>query len=216
MKIQRLLLTAAISFCATAWSAADTTTLTLADFTDAKGEKPGPGWVTEDGGVIHRAAKQGDLISVKDYSDFEIEWDWKVAEGANSGLKYWVNKLGKGAWLGIEYQMIDDERHPDAHKGDHNHSTATFYDIKAVDAEKSVKPAGEWNTSKVIAKGGKLQHFLNGKLVGEADTNGEEWKACIAKSKFKSNEGFAPGHGHFLLQDHGDEVWFRNIRVTTP
>ncbi len=216
MKISRLLVTSAFAICAPAWSLADTATLTLTDFTDAKGEKPGAGWVAEDGGVIHRKMKQGDLISVKDYSDFELEWDWKVAEGANSGLKYWVNKFAKGGWLGIEYQMIDDERHSDAHKGDHNHSTASFYDIKAVEAESAVKPAGEWNTSKVVAKGGKLQHFLNGKLVGEADTNGDEWKAQIAKSKFRTVEGFAPGHGHFLLQDHGDEVWFRNIRVTVP
>jgi hypothetical protein len=115
-------------------------------------------------------------------------------------------------WLGIEYQMIDDDRHPDAHHGD-NHDTASFYDLKAVDKGKPVKPAGEWNTSKVIARDGKLQHFLNGKLVGEVDTKSDEWKECVAKSKFKNVEGFAPGHGHFLLQDHGDEVWFKNIRV---
>ena len=216
MKISRILLTAAFSLCAAAWSVADTATLTLADFTDAKGEKPGVGWVAEEGGVIHRAAKQGDLISVKEFTDFELEWDWKIASGGNSGLKYWVNKFAKGGWLGIEYQMIDDARHPDATKGDHNHSTASFYDLKSVHAEKSVKPAGEWNTSKVVAKDGKVQHFLNGALVGEVDAKGTELKECIAKSKFKGNEGFAPGHGHFLLQDHGDEVWFRNIRVTTP
>ena len=215
MKISRILLTSAFALCASAWSVADTVTLTLSDFTDANGGKPGAGWVAEEGGVIHRAAKQGDLISVKDYTNFELEWDWKVAVGANSGLKYWVNKAPKGGWLGIEYQLIDDERHPDAHHGD-NRSTACFYDIKAVAADKPAKPAGEWNTSKVIAKDGKLQHFLNGKLVGELDATGAEWKELIAKSKFKSAEGFAPGHGHFLLQDHGDEVWFRNIRVTTP
>jgi len=216
MKISRILLTTAFSLCASAWAAADTAKLTLADFTDAKGEKPGPGWTAEEGGIIHRTAKQGDLISVKEFSDFEIEWDWKIASGGNSGLKYWVNKFAKGGWLGIEYQMIDDAKHPDATKGDHNHSTASFYDIKSVHAEKAVKPAGEWNTSKVVAKDGKVQHFLNGVLVGELDAKGGELKECVAKSKFKSVDGFAPGHGHFLLQDHGDEVWFRNIRVTTP
>jgi len=216
MKPHRPLLAISLFICAAGSSAADPVTLTLADFTDAKGEKPGAGWVAEDGGVIHRAARQGDLISVKEYTDFTIEWDWKISNGGNSGLKYWVNKGAKGGWLGIEYQMIDDERHPDAHKGDHNHSTASFYDLKSVNAEKSLKPAGEWNTSKVIVKDGKLQHFLNGTLVGEMDAKGSELKERVAKSKFRNTEGFAPGHGHFLLQDHGDEVWFRNIRVTVP
>lgn len=212
MKSPVLLCAAALALCVSSLSA-ETFTLSLADFTDGSGAKPGPGWVAEEGGVIHRAAKQGDLISTQDYTNFTIEWDWKLAEGANSGLKYWVNKFDKGGWLGIEYQMIDDDRHPDAHHGD-NHSTACFYDLKAVGADKPVKPAGEWNTSKVTSKDGKLQHFLNGKLVGELDRNSDEWKACQEKSKFKAVEGFAPSHGHFLLQDHGDEVWFRNIRVT--
>ena len=109
--------------------------------------------------------------------------------------------------------MIDDERHPDAHHGD-NHSTACIYDIKAAIPDKPGKPAGEWNTSKFILKDGKIQHFLNGVLVVEADSNSPEWKELIGKSKFKNVKGFAPGNGHFLLQDHGSEVWFKNIRVT--
>ena len=219
MKHTRLILASIIAFSVSALSAGEPVKLSLDSFTDQKGGKVPAGWVEEADGVIHRKEKAGDIISKKDFSDFIIEWDWKVAEGANSGLKYWVNNFSKNAdkpsWLGIEYQMIDDDRHPDAHRGD-NHNTACIYDIKATITGKPVKPAGEWNTSKVISQGGKLQHFLNGKLVVESDTKSAEWPELIAKSKFKKVEGFAPGKGRFLLQDHGDEVWFKNIRVTTP
>lgn len=203
----------ALTLCAGALSAADTVTLTLDSFNDTKGQKPPAGWVQEEGGVIHRKEKAGDLISKDEYSSVQVEWDWKIAPGGNSGLKYWVNKFDKGGWLGVEYQMIDDDRHPDAHRGD-SHSTACIYDIKGTIPNKPSKPAGEWNTSKFILKDGKIQHFLNGVLVVEADSNSPEWKELIGKSKFKNVKGFAPGKGHFLLQDHGSEVWFKNIRVT--
>ncbi|MEI6535344.1 MAG: DUF1080 domain-containing protein [Verrucomicrobiaceae bacterium] len=204
--------TLAVIFFAGSLFAAEPVTLTLADFTDAKGSPPSAGWVAEADGVIHRTAKSGDLISKNDYASFELEWDWKVANGANSGLKYWVIKSAKGEWLGIEYQMIDDERHPDAKRGD-SHNTASIYDIKGAAPDKAVKPAGEWNKSKVIVKDGVIQHFLNGKLTVEADTKGDDWKLWIAKSKFSKMPGFAPGKGKLLLQDHGDEVWFKNLRI---
>ncbi len=193
--------------------AADPIALSLADFTDAKGSPPPAGWVAEADGVIHRAAKAGDLISKKDFESFEIEWEWKVAQGANSGLKFWVTSGPKGGLVGVEYQMIDDERHPDAKKGD-SHNTASIYDLKGAAPDKAVKPAGEWNKSKVIVKDGVIQHFLNGKLAVEADTKGDDWKQRIAKSKFAKMPGFAPGKGKLMLQDHGDEVWFKNIRIT--
>ncbi len=216
MKTSRLLLTVAFALCASAWSVADTVTLTLADFRDAKGEKPGPGWVVEDGGVIHLAGKGGgNLLSEKEYSDFVLEWDWKLADGGNNGIKYWVTKVGGKEWLGIEYQMIDDQKHADGLKGG-SHNTGSIYDIIDSAKDKILKPIGEWNSSRIVAKDGKIEHWLNGKLCSSADTKSDEWKAAIAKSKFKNKEGFAPGRGKLMLTEHGDPTWFRNIRVTVP
>ncbi len=198
---------------ASALSAAEPVALSLQDFTDAKGGAPAATWVAEADGSIHRTGKAGDLVSKLEYSSFEIEWEWKVAQGANSGLKYWVTSGPKGGLVGVEYQMIDDERHADAKRGD-SHNTASIYDIKGAAPDKAVKPAGEWNKSKVIVKDGITQHYLNGKLAVEADTKGDDWKQRIAKSKFGKMPGFAPGKGKLMLQDHGDEVWFKNIRVT--
>ncbi len=193
--------------------AAEPVTLSLADFTDGEGNPVPAGWVQDPDGTIHRVAKAGNIISKLEYTNFEVEWEWKLEAGGNSGIKYWVNKFPKGGWLGVEYQMIDDEKHADAVKGD-NHNTASIYDIKGAAKDKAVKPAGEWNHSKVIVKNGKIQHWLNGKLAVEADSGSEEWKEGIAKSKFSKVEGFAPGKGKLMLTDHGDPVWWKNIRVT--
>lgn len=192
--------------------AAEPVTLTLADFTDGEGNPAPAGWVQESDGTITRVAKAGNIISRLEYDDFEIEWEWKLEKGGNSGIKYWVNLFPKGGWLGVEYQMIDDEGHADAKKGD-NHSTASIYDIKGPVPDKGVKPAGEWNKSRIVVKGRKIQHWLNGKLAVEATVGSSDWKEGIAKSKFSKVEGFAPGKGRLMLTDHGDPVWWRNIRV---
>jgi len=192
--------------------AGEPTPLTLADFTNGDGGAPSEFWKTEEGGVIHLKGKGGSLISKLDYTNFELTWDWKLAPKANNGIKYWVTKVGGKEWLGIEYQMIDDAGNPDGLRGG-SHSTAALYDIKEPAPDKPLKPVGEWNSSKIVAKEGKIEHWLNGKLVAEADTNSEDWKARIAASKFKKKEGFAPGSGRIMLTEHGDETWFRNIRV---
>ncbi|MGB8170289.1 MAG: DUF1080 domain-containing protein [Chthoniobacteraceae bacterium] len=195
-------------------SAADPVPLTLADFTDGNFAPPSAGWMTESDGTIHLSGKgAGALISKQEYSNFELEWEWKVSIGGNNGIKYWVTKVGGKEWLGIEYQMIDDERHPDGLRGG-SHNTASIYDLKDSAKDKAVKPAGEWNTSKIVVKGGKIEHWLNGKLAAEADTTSSDWQERIAASKFKNKEGFAPGHGRLMLTEHGDETWFRNLRLT--
>lgn len=192
--------------------AADPVTLTLSDFTDGNGADPAGGWTGEEGGVIHLSGKGGNLITKLEYSNFELEWDWKISPKGNNGIKYWVTKVEGKEWLGIEYQMIDDNGHPDGLRGG-SHSSAAFYDIKEPAEDKPLKPVGEWNSSRVVSKDGKLQHWLNGKLVGEADTKSDDWKARIAASKFKTKQGFAPGKGRVMLTDHNDETWFRNIRI---
>jgi hypothetical protein len=186
--------------------------LSLADFTDTNGAAPAGGW-SETDGVINLKGKGGNLISKNEYSNFTLEWEWKVSLKGNNGVKYWVTKVGGKEWLGIEYQMIDDNGHSDGLRGG-SHTTASIYDIKETIKEKGAKPAGEWNQSKIVVQDGKIQHWLNGVLAVEADTKAAEWPALIAKSKFRDKAGFAPGKGHIMLTDHSDETWFRNIRVT--
>ncbi|WP_395752329.1 DUF1080 domain-containing protein [Prosthecobacter sp.] len=196
------------------FAAAEPVTLTLADFTDTKEAAPSGGWTTESDGTIHLNGKGGGaLISKNEYSNFVLEWEWKVNPKGNNGIKYWVTKVGGKEWLGIEYQMIDDSGHPDGLKGG-SHTTASIYDIKEPMTGKLVKPAGEWNVSKIVVQDGKIQHWLNDALACEADTTTPEWKERIAKSKFKNKEGFAPGKGKIMLTEHGDETWFRNIKLT--
>jgi hypothetical protein len=195
-------------------SAAEPVYLTLADFTNLTGEVPSGGWTTEGDNTIHLVGKGGgNLISKNEYANFELEWEWKLNAKGNNGIKYWVAKIGGKEWLGIEYQMIDDSGHPDGLKGG-SHTTASIYDIKEPVKDKAVKAAGEWNMSKIIVQDGKIQHWLNGALACEADTTTPEWKEMVGKSKFKSKECFAPGQGKIMLTEHGDETWFRNIRLT--
>jgi hypothetical protein len=185
----------------------------LAGWTGADGKPPGAGWKIEDGGVLHLEGKgAGFLLSEKEYSNFELEWEWKLADAGNNGIKYWVTKVGGKEWLGIEYQMIDDYKHADGLKGG-SHNTGSIYDIIDSAKDKVLKPIGEWNSSRIVAKDGKIEHWLNGKLASSADTKTDAWKAAIAKSKFKNKEGFAPGRGKLMLTEHGDPTWFRNIRI---
>jgi hypothetical protein len=185
---------------------------TFSGWTGQEGKAPGPGWKIADG-VLHLDGAGGNLFSEKEYSNFDLEWEWKIAEAGNNGVKYWVTKVGGKEWLGIEYQMLDDAKHPDGKNGE-KRLTASFYDIQAPGVKTPVNPPGEWNKSRIVAKEGKLQHWINGVLVGEADTNSADWKAKVAESKFKGREGFAPGKGKIMITDHKDKVWYRNIRIT--
>lgn len=176
---------------------------------------PDKGWAVEDGAirVIAKTKGSGDIITRKQYSDFDLRWEWKVAAGANSGVMYRVAE-GKGAtyMTGAEYQILEDGKHGDGKNA--KTSAAALYALIACNEKKTVKPIGEWNTSRIVMDNNKVQHYLNGELVVEYVWGSDEIKALIANSKFKNwSEFMTKDKGHIAFQYHNDDVWFRNIRI---
>ncbi len=175
---------------------------------------PATGWVVEDGELRKVAnVRGGDLLSEKLYREFDLRWDWKIAPGGNNGVKYFVTPE-RGS-VGHEYQMLDD---PTQAEGRNNgkHSTASFYDVLPPFPEKvaALKPAGEWNSSRILARGGHVEHWLNGQKVFEYELGSQAVKDAVAKSKFKSVPQFGESvKGHILLTDHNDGTAFRSIRI---
>ena len=188
---------------------------------DAAGSR----WIVQDG-LLTLAPADGrdtrgarDIVTAETFDLFELTWEWKIASGGNSGLKYYVLEDQNSA-IGHEYQIIDDERHPDAKVGPHR-QTAALYDVLAAPMPRPLKAAGDWNKSgvraapsRVVPGGTRVYHYLNDIRVLEYELNSPELKAAIAKSKFKDIARFGTlQKGHILLQDHGDQVWYRNIRI---
>jgi 3-keto-disaccharide hydrolase len=161
----------------------------------------------------------GDLMTIATYEDFELSFEWRVAPGANSGVKYNVSEelstsVPPGtAALGFEYQVLDDELHPDAKNGP-NRTAAALYDLVPPDGAKPLRPVGEFNEGRIVFRDGHGEHWLNGELVLSYDLASEDFQHRLEASKYAPVSGFADRRaGHIVLQDHGDEVWFRNIRI---
>jgi len=175
--------------------------------------KPAQGWKIEDNS-LHHLAKQhkGDLISDAIFEDFELQWEWKVAPSANSGLKYFVSEE-RTAPLGHEYQMIDDDHYTKPLRGTAQ-GTGALYDLLPPGKNLQIRPVGEFNKSRILVRGLHVEHWLNGQKIVAYELGGEILKSAIARSKFKGVKGFGDKiKGHILLQDHGDEVWFRNLKL---
>lgn len=179
-----------------------------------KNEPPTIGWQVN-GGILtvkpENGKRGGDIITQDQYSDFDLKVDFKLSEGANSGIKYYFTRYGKGGWLGLEYQLYDDKLSATNEK----HRTAALFDVLPPTAKKKMNPVGEWNTARIVAKGAKVTHYLNGKKVLTFDRKSSIYKNALILSKF-NNAVPAFGdvkEGHILLQDHGDEVSFRNVKI---
>jgi hypothetical protein len=154
-----------------------------------------------------------DIITREQFGDFELTWEWRVSEGGNSGVKYFVTEKHQAA-IGHEYQIIDDAKHPDAAKRD-NRRTASFYDVLAAPDAKA-NPAGQFNKGRILVRGTEVEHWLNGQRVLQYTLDSEPLRRAVADSKFKDTAGFGtPQRGHILLQDHGDAVCYKNIKVRT-
>ncbi len=184
----------------------------LGGWVDVDGKPVAPGlWTIEDGVLTRAKAGAGDLWSAERFADFELTFEWRVTKGGNSGIKYRVVRQGKAA-LGFEYQVLDDAEHQDGKKP--TSSAAALYHVIAPNPAKVLKPVGEWNHARIVAKGRHIEHWLNGTKVVDVTTEGPEWAAAIAKSKYAKNPAYGrEPAGPIVIQDHGDPVSFRNLLI---
>ena len=183
---------------------------------------PSSGWEIKDGILFIDPETKGtngggDIVTVDKYGDFELIVDFLYTTGANSGIKYFVDteiSNGSLASIGCEYQILDDNNHPDAKLGiAGNRMLAGLYDLMAPENVRD-NGAGKWNRAIIIVHGNKVQHWLNGQLTVEYERSTPSWRDLVATSKFKTSPGFGEvKEGRILLQDHGDEVSFKNIKI---
>lgn len=185
------------------------------------GEFPKQGWEVKDGILTVLSSggdatkKGGDIITKKEFGPFELKFDFMFTEGANSGIKYGIGNNGPG--LGLEYQILDDIKHPDAKKGAVNNRTmSSLYDLIPSGKERRfTKGANEWNRGRIVVYPcGKVQHWLNGRKVVEYTRGDNIFKALVARSKYAKYEGFGMAErGPVLIQDHNDTVHFRSLKI---
>jgi hypothetical protein len=183
-------------------------------------KEAGSAWKVVDGALYLDAKNKeegqgGDITTNEEFDNFHLKLEWKISKNGNSGIMFYVNedlsKYGASYNTGPEMQVLDNDGHPDAKF--EKHRAGDLYDLIASSSE-SVKPVGEWNQVEIIANNGKLDFNLNGVNIVSTTMWDEQWNTMVAGSKFNTMPGFAKyKSGKISLQDHGDEVWYRNIEI---
>jgi hypothetical protein len=184
---------------------------------------PTGGWEVRDGQLVMDPASKkqngggGDIVTVDKFRNFELMVDFMYTKGANGGIKYFVDIESNGgrlASIGCEYQVLDDKNHPDAKAGiNGNRTLAGLYDL-IPPKEKTDNGPDAWNTARIVVNGNKVQHWLNGKMTVEYERGTQEWRDLVANSKFRTSPGFGEvQEGRILLQDHGNLVHYKNIKI---
>lgn len=180
-------------------------------------QKQSDAWSVQNGvlyckGNTDSNTKHADLITEESFENFELSLEWKIAKGANSGIVYLVSEAFPASYhSGPEYQLIDDKGYPA--KLEDWQKTGANYAMNAPE-EDATRPAGEWNHTRIIVDHGKVQHWLNGKMIVSYTLWDEEWKKNKAAGKWKDVPAYGSVQsGHIALQDHGGEAWFREIRI---
>lgn len=185
-----------------------------------RGEATGESWQVEDGVIVFTPINKpgvktgGDLTTDLEYENYHFSVEWKISEGGNSGIIFGVKEdstFKKSYLTGMEMQVLDNDKHPDAKII--KHRAGDLYDLISCNRE-TVKPVGEWNRAEIIYNKGELKLFLNGENVVTTIVGDENWNKMVAGSKFKNSPGFGKfAKGRISLQDHGNKVWFRDVKI---
>ena len=185
---------------------------TTAGWRNYKKQTVGPGWTVVDGLLTRSGDNAGDIITADKYRNFELALDWRVAEGGNSGILYRATEDNDYIWQSApEMQILDDERHADGKSP----LTSAGSDFALYPAPRGVvHSAGQWNSARLLVNGNHVEHWLNGQKLLEYELGSSEWTEKVAASKFKTMPNYGKAtEGYIGLQDHGDKVEFRNIRI---